>query len=328
MKAFFQILFLLISIQSFAQSFAEEHYSYDTHYKMMAGYYHRGLYLESIQYIDSLEGNKYINRFDYFFFARLYSLNNQFDKALFYVEKAVKNGITKEQIETMYDLDKFRESHLNMVFELNYEKWNQEYQSSLSKMTCDSIYYHEIKELYADSKKNSRYKVTNINGDEVHELKDSLELYQSEQKNDSMVFEKLTDLIIEKGFPTYKKVGSSFFSATHLLQFDYNSVQNSNHLANKWSKIESLIKKEMELGNLKPFYSAYFEDLHQMQKNEPQVYLTTKLYFSNPDLDDTKVVEPQELNIRRKSIGLCSIQLEYWAQAKELPLSLRQVNFK
>lgn len=116
MKLIFTLIISILSVVASAQSFAEQHYQYDVNYKMMQGYYNRGLYQEATQHIDSLKDNRYVNGQDYYFFARVYSLNNEFDKSLFYLEKAVKGGTTKSDVERMYDLDKFRESHLNIVF--------------------------------------------------------------------------------------------------------------------------------------------------------------------------------------------------------------------
>jgi hypothetical protein len=34
-----------------------------------------------------------------------------------------------------------------------------------------------------------------------------------------------------------------------------------------------------------------------------------------------------ELNVRRRAVGLCSIQLEMWSEARALPLSLNEIVF-
>lgn len=322
------ILLFCASIPSFTQNLTETHYWYDTHSKMMQGYYHRGLYPEAIQYIDSLKENQYLTPFDYYFFARLYALSNQFESSLYYLEKSVKQGISKEQIDVMYDLDKFRESHLNIVFEINYTSWHEEYLTSLSNAGKDTVYSHEITALYNLSREKSRYNILKIDGDEMYELKDSLSLYQDEQQTDSTVFVKLTNLITEKGFPTYKRVGNSFYRATDILRLNYYKNKSLSILENSWLKIKPLIVKEMKSGNLKPFYLAHLEDLHRVHQNKPQVYLATKVHSSSPTQNEVSVIAPEALNSRRKSIGLCSIQIEYWSQAVELPLSLQKIHFK
>ena len=124
------ILFILLLIGCFkieAQTHAEEHYEYDRIFKTMKGYYNRGLYHKAVLYPDSLTGNKYVDASTNYFIARVYALSNEFDQTLIYLEKAVKQGITKTQIERMYDLDGFRESNMHIIYEMNYDKWHQEF---------------------------------------------------------------------------------------------------------------------------------------------------------------------------------------------------------
>ncbi len=286
----------------------------------MQGYYNRGLYQEATQYVDSLKDNRYVNGQVYYFFARIYSLNNEFDKSLFYLEKMVKLGTTKAAIERMYDLDKFRNSHLNIVFELNYDKWHQEYVNAIANLNLDSTYIKEI-ELIKNIANKTKYKrVETIDGDIVYELKDSIDILEVE-KQDSLNFEKLTELILEKGFPTYKKIGGAAFDALNLIKYKYIAEVEKESF--KWKKIKPFLLEELEKGRLKPFVYGQLKDRVRVYKEEPQIYLTS-LNYTNDD----KVENPEELNIRRKSIGLCPIEIEFWSLAKELPLSLQEIKFK
>jgi hypothetical protein len=317
------IFFLSITVD--AQSFAEQHYQFDVNYKMMQGYYNRGLYQEATQYVDSLKGNRYVNGQVYYFFARVYSLNNQFDKSLFYLEKAVKRGTTKADVEKMYDLDKFRESHLNIVFELNFDKWHQEYLSWAAELQIDSVYYKEIETLKILAYHTRYVKAEKVDGDDVFVLKDSIDIAEIE-KQDSINFEKLTALILEKGFPTYRKVGGAAFDAIRMLESNF--IERFNDGDSKWEKIKPLIIKEVEKGNLKPFIYGRLEDSYNGISKNPQLYLHP-IYTNNDYKGRFKeIVKPEELNIRRKSIGLCPIEIEFWSLALELPLSLQEIKFK
>jgi hypothetical protein len=289
---------------------------------MMQGYYNRGLYQEATQYVDSLKDNRYVNGQDYYFFARIYSLNNEFDKSLFYLEKAVKYGTTKADVEKMYDLDKFRESHLNIVFELNYDKWHQEYLSWASELAIDSVYYKEIIELKKSAYVLRFKQVETIDGDEVFELKESKEAIKLGIIQDSINFEDLTDLIVRKGFPTYRKTGEAAYETLHMLIYSY--ADGFNDVDSKWITIKPLLLKELEKGNLKPFAFGQLEDRARINGKQPQLYFTSSSSSVGVDL----VENPEELNIRRKSIGLCPIEIEFWSLAKELPLSLQEIKFK
>ena len=113
---FISLIFLASNL--FSQSWTEKHYRYDTFSKMMTGYYNRGLYTEASNYIDSLQGNPFLAQSDYFRFARIYSLNNEFGKSLKYVEIAVQKGLSKKNVEESYDMDKFAESNLYILYEI------------------------------------------------------------------------------------------------------------------------------------------------------------------------------------------------------------------
>lgn len=296
----------------------------------MQGYYNRGLYQQATQYIDSLKDNRYVNGSTFYFFSRIYSLNNEFDKTLFHLEKAVKRGITKEQIERMYDLDKFKDSHLYIVFELNYDKWHQEYLVNESNFELDSIYINEIRNIRAKVLEIRYKSVITEDGDEIYELRDSPEIYLKAKKQDSINFYDLSELIILKGFPTAKVVGTKTLRYVSEILDNYVEYYNSLPL---WQQVKKIILDEITAGHLKPYFLAMLEDLYLFKTNQPIKYATQINYFKQVQNEIVKyknleVENPEELNIRRKSIGLCPIEIEYWSLAKELPKSLQNVKFK
>ncbi|MBX2959596.1 MAG: hypothetical protein KF732_06520 [Flavobacteriales bacterium] len=119
MRFFVLLFFIILEIAAIGQNLAEEHYCFDTNYKTMKGYYHRGLYQKATEYVDSLKDNRFVDKHELYLIARIYSLNNEFDKVLIYLEKAVKKGITKKEIESMYDFDNFKKHHSYVIFNLN-----------------------------------------------------------------------------------------------------------------------------------------------------------------------------------------------------------------
>tara|TARA_B100000809_G_scaffold119529_1_gene117774 strand:+ start:6977 stop:7885 length:909 start_codon:yes stop_codon:yes gene_type:complete len=300
-----------------AQTHAEEHYEYDRLHKTMKGYYNRGLYHKAVLYPDSLKSNKYVDATSYYFFARIYSLSNEFDKTLFNLEKAVKGGITKTQIEQMYDLDGFRESNMHILYESNYDKWHEEYLVAEQGLILDSIYYRELDSMNILFTKLGRELWVKIIKDSVIYSTDSVGRYVARIREDSLFYE-MTTLIIKNGFPTKKRIGEIFYKVSrnvrHQMPDDYD-VENKD-----WFTIKAMIFAEMKTGKLKPFYYALIEDRIELNKNKVQKFGTIpyNLKFKNPE----------ELNIRRKAVGLCSIQLEMWSEARELPKSLKEVNFK
>lgn len=319
------IILLLAFIKSEAQTHAEEYYQFDCTYKTMLGYYNRGLYHKAVLYSDSLVGNKYVNASTNYFCARVYALSNEFDKTLEYLEKAVKGGITKSQVEKMYDLDVFRESNMNIVFNLNYEKWHQEYEDSRT-YSLDSVYIKDIQKISKIYSNN--FKLRKVEGDEIIWVEDSTNYYHTRKRLDSTIFYAIIDLTIEKGFPTYRTIGNEYYNFSRYLR--YNMPDDYDDNCKNWQKIKTLIFNEIEKGTVFPFYYAALEDGIRLGSRRPQLYGTMPIiYNKNTDVSNGIQYEtPEELNIRRRTVGLCPIQLELWSQARELPESLKGVTFK
>lgn len=328
MKKFLFILILLVvlSPKFNAQNFAEEHYQFDSIYKTIEGYYNRGLYFKAAQLPEKLKDNRYVNASVHFFFARVYSLSNEFDKTLFSLKNAVERGISIEYINQMYDLDNFRKSNLNVIFESSYPSWHQSYLDKQKNVVLDSVYINQIKEINKSSSKIWDGIKYNQNGG-IDDVNDSLTLYTLYYKEDSLS-NYVFDLILEKGFPTRKKVGKEFYSFSR--RFVSKIPNDLNLQSKKWKKVKKAIDVEMGKGNLKPFYYAFIEDNNRFSRNQLQFYGTMPVILSNGTnrINSIKYENPEELNLRRKSVGLCSIQLELWSEARELPESLKNVEFK
>ena len=326
MKSVILILLLTCSFLSKAQTHAEEHYQFDSIYKTTLGYYNRGLYHKAALYPEYLAENRYVNATTNYFFARVFALSNEFDKTLEHLEKAVKGGITKTQIERMYDLDGFRESNLHIIYEMNYGKWHQEYIDSEEETVLDSVYINQLKEI-REWKSDFEVRTWYTQDGDVMYIEDSSVIEPNRKQQDS-VFYFTMELVLEKGFPIRKRVGEQFNYFSRRLGY---SLPKEFSLENKkWKKIKTMIFIEMEKGNLKPFYYAVLEDNIRSARNQNQLNGTIN-YFYKDSKDKTNAVvyeNPDELNIRRRAVGLCPIQLELWSEARELPESLKGVKFK
>ena len=321
------ILFVFFLPKADAQTHAEEHYKYDRIYNTMLGYYNRGLYHKAVIYPDSLEGNKYVDAGSYYFFARVYSLSNEFDQTLSNLEKAVKGGITKDQIEKMYDLDGFRESNMHILYETNYDKWHQEYLDLESSIAFDSVYIKEIQKISQEYSNN--LKIRRADGDEIIEVEDSLRFYSTTKRLDSLSFYAMVSLTLDKGFPTYRMIGKEYYKYTRYLRYNMPKYYDEN--CEDWQKVKAMIFAEIEKGTIYPFYYAAIEDYMRRGTKKPQLYGTiTSRYNSFISISGKSLQfeNPEELNVRRRSVGLCSIQLKMWSEARDLPLSLKEVQFK
>lgn len=327
------IFIVLLDVTVYGQNLAEEHYCFDTNYKTMKGYYHRGLYQKATEYVDSLKDNRFVGKYELYLIARIYSLNNEFDKVLIYLEKAVKKGITKKEIESMYDFDNFKKHHSYVIFNLNYDKWHKIYLDELLTLSIDSAYYNQIIGMHKASLKARKFKVTFVDGDEVYEeynKQDSLNQYQSmiaEIKQDSINFYQLAELIQTKGFPTSKKVGEAFETATYILKYKSLQIETFNEPNSIWVSIIKSIELEQNEGNLPPNYLAFLSDVSNYHLGLPQVYLTfQKSSFCK---DNKNCIEnPKKLNELRKLVGLCSIELDFWVDAIDFPKEIEELMYK
>jgi hypothetical protein len=320
------ILLMMSLLKTNAQNYAEEHYQYDRLHKTMKGYYNRGLYHKAVIYPDSLEGNRYVTAKSYFLFARVYSLSNEFDKTLYHLEHAVKRGVTNTQIEQMYDLDAFRESHLHIIYEMNYTVWHQAYLQKVNEVKFDSLVIKEIQKITDEYAQN--IKIRRVDGDDVYEVKDSAAHYATRIRLDSIRFCAIVRLTLKNGFPTRRTIGKEFGAYSRYLRYDMPANYDEN--GKDWQRIKAMIFTEIGKGTIYPFYYAAIEDYMRYRKRRPQWYGTMN-YIYKSSIDYTNGVQfenPEELNVRRRSVGLCSIQLEMWSEARELPESLKGVIFK
>ena len=97
-----------------------------------------------------------------------------------------------------------------------------------------------------------------------------------------------------------------------------------------WKKIKRMIFDEIEKGTVYPFYYAVIEDNIRQKANKLQLNgtINSRLYRRKDLVNTIHYEAPEELNVRRRAVGLCSIQLQLWSQARDLPLSLKEVQFK
>ena len=85
-----------------------------------------------------------------------------------------------------------------------------------------------------------------------------------------------------------------------------------------------------EMGHRISVISTFIDDNIRYSRNQPQLYGTMTVIISNGTEGINSVIyeNPEELNVRRRAAGLCTIHLELWSEAKELPESLKGVKFK
>lgn len=116
---------------------------------------------------------------------------------------------------------------------------------------------------------------------------------------DSVNTSKLVNIIDRIGWPDVSKVGSKgAYNAFIILQHSNIDFQK---------KYISLLRKAVEANKVSPIHLAYLEDRILQLENKPQIY-GTQIDVSNNEPKPYPVIEPENLNKRRKSIGLEPIE--------------------
>ena len=332
MKKYFLLFILIAFVYNAikAQEYAEEHYHFNTYYNTMLGFYNYGEDNNAANFADTIKTNyKKLNKRTLFLIARVYANNVDYINTIEFLEKAVKKGTTKTSIERSYDLDLFRENNLYLILESNYDKWHQEYLDAEKSIQLDSNYIKKINtfnKIYDDA----RYHLhARKKGDSTYFPSDSTTRHTARIIVDSL-FYKMLDLVIENGFPTTarvgRKIGESYYPFSKRFLYE---VPDSFSLENpKWIIVKKMITEEMSNGNLKPFFYASFMDNYRLSKNEPQLYGTINYVYNYNAINYLEYENPEELNIRRRAVGLCSIQLKLWSAAQDLPPALQNITFK
>ncbi|MCC6180668.1 MAG: hypothetical protein IT237_02425 [Bacteroidia bacterium] len=116
---------------------------------------------------------------------------------------------------------------------------------------------------------------------------------------DSANTAKLVEIIEKIGWPDTSKVGrKGAYNAFLILQHSSLSIQK---------KYLDSLKKSVAENKASPIHLAYIEDRILQQDNMPQIY-GTQIDISCGNPEPFPVVDPKNLNNRRKSIGLEPIE--------------------
>jgi hypothetical protein len=125
------------------------------------------------------------------------------------------------------------------------------------------------------------------------------ELWKIQNSLDSANILSLINIINDIGWPNYINVGTSAAYAAFLI------LQHADLAIQK--KYIPLVEKEAKLHNISPAHLAYLEDRIAIREGGPQIY-GTQINMQGKEIEPYPVINPTELNNRRKSIGLEPIE--------------------
>ena len=112
----------------------------------------------------------------------------------------------------------------------------------------------------------------------------------------------LSEIIEEIGYPTVEKVGKEASEAAWLV------IQHSIALPNFMKRCASLLKKAVDEHKATPTNYAHLTDRIAVLGGKPQIFGTQFDWDENGQLSPNPVEDKTNVNERRKSVGLLSIE--------------------
>jgi hypothetical protein len=237
---------------------------------------------------------------------KLFDARNDFKNALLCAEKLLTLGYPFESIISITSISFKASKEWNLLLErkdslcLTFEKSiNKEWISELNKMTYID---QEIRKVYMGSFKDSIRKQ---------------KLLFSMNVIDSINFVNLLNYTKSNGFPTYKTVGYAGVNDVWVLLWHHRGTEfDSNPI---WKEIKPYIEKELTNENLDKDFLAMFIDHNEIENGRPMIYRSLfGFYRSQPEYDNLTVIDPVNLDLRRKEIGLAPFEL--WIESLKLPI--------
>ena len=123
------------------------------------------------------------------------------------------------------------------------------------------------------------------------------------RETDSLNFIIIKQIFEDYGFPGYDKVGESSSQNFFLL------VQHSDRHPEFQDSVLIKIKIEVDRNNASSIDYAYLVDRVKVNANQMQVYGTqVGPNSTGTSFEPAPVIKPENLNERRKSVGLCPIE--------------------
>lgn len=226
--------------------------------------------------------------------------------------EGTRKGLSFERINDM-NLSGFKKSELWLTFISKKDSIYSSYQNSLDKEWIDAI--NNMK--YMDQKVRSSY--LNLSTDSVKNSELTKLLMST---IDSLNFETLLALTKKKGFPTTETVGYYGINNIWLLLWHHRGIEYYKNPM--WIEIKPYIIDAMKNGKLRLDFLSTFEDYYAVELKQPMCYGTMFSYYRYfPEYNSIQVLDVNQIDERRKQIGLCPIELHLESLELPLPLGLK-----
>lgn len=167
----------------------------------------------------------------------------------------------------------------------------------------DSTLIYEIYDLYL-SDQSCREQLRKFNNHELDSAIYKKEVLENTiRTTDSVNFYRLKKITDTYGFPGYTLVGEDFSDSF------WNLVQHQDNHLEYQKEVLALMKIEVDKKNASGTYYAYLTDRVLVNSNEEQEFGTQmRINEAGTSYEPKPVIDPTNLNTRRASVGLTTIE--------------------
>jgi hypothetical protein len=167
----------------------------------------------------------------------------------------------------------------------------------------DSTLIYEIYDLYL-SDQSYREQLRKFNNNELDSAIYTKEVLENSiRTTDSVNFYSLKKITDTFGFPGYSLVGEDFSDSF------WNLVQHQDNHLDYQKEVLALMKIEVDKKNASGTYYAYLTDRVLVNSNEEQEFGTQmRINDAGTSYEPKPVIDPINLNSRRASVGLTTIE--------------------
>lgn len=167
----------------------------------------------------------------------------------------------------------------------------------------DSTLIYEIYDLYL-SDQRCREQLRKFNNHELDSTIYKKEILENSiRTTDSVNFYRLKKITDTYGFPGYTLVGEDFSDSF------WNLVQHQDNHLEYQKEVLALMKIEVDKKNASGSYYAYLTDRVLVNSNEEQEFGTQmRINEAGTSYEPKPVIDPTNLNTRRASVGLTTIE--------------------
>jgi len=251
--------------------------------------------------------------FDLVTTIKLEDAKEDYSKAIVNIERVLSMGYPFESIVSNVSM-KLKNSEEWAVMLGRKDSLIKLYENSLNKewiLQLEKMIYadQEIRQVYMKSFKDSIRKK---------------QLLFAMNVMDSINFVNLLKFAKIHGFPNYKSVGYKGVNDAWTLLWHHRSVEFE--LNPLWHEIKPYIAKEITNGYLDKDFLVMFIDHNEIENGRPMIFGSLFGYYrGQPEYDTLTVTDIENLNLRRKEMGLAPFEL--WIESLKLPLPLKLKRF-